>query len=173
MRSWSFSPGWSRFFDLPRGSAFAAAALRRRSLDPASEEWRLVVLAAHLPEAARLELIDGLRAALRLRRHVPEARQRVSFQMSAAETERTRFGCCGEQLCPQPSPAVRRLLREEVQAMLRTLEADLSRPVRNWRLAMHCARLGQLYAELARRRRELVPLEELHQALSALRVVAC
>lgn len=51
-RSWSFSPGWSRFFDLPRGSAFASAALRRRSLGPASEEWRLVVLAAHLPEAA-------------------------------------------------------------------------------------------------------------------------
>jgi hypothetical protein len=80
-----------------------------------------------------------------------------------------RFGRVGELLRPQPAAEDRRLLREEVKEMLRTLEADLSRPARNWRLAMHCARVGQLYAELERRRRELAPLEELHQALAALR----
>jgi len=33
---------------------------------------------------------------------------------------------------------------------------------------MHCARVGQLYAELARKERKLSPLEELHRALCAL-----
>jgi hypothetical protein len=167
-RSWAFSPGWSRYFGLPRRDSFAVTLLqRKRRLDPSSQEWRLVLLAAHLPEAAQIELIDGLRRALSYRQHVPGAREAWAFQTPEAQVERSRFGRLGEQLCPQPSPEVRRLLRAEVKEMVRTLEADLSRPARNWRLAMHCARVGQLYAELARRR-ELAPLEELHQALAAL-----
>ncbi len=168
-RSWSFSPGWSRYFDLPQRDAFAAAILRRGALDPSSQEWRLVLLAAHLPEAAQIELIDGLRRALRVRQLDPQARQEWSFQTPEAQVERARFGRAGEHLRPLPSSELRRLLRDEVKEMVRTLEADLSRTMRNWRLAMHCARVGQLYAELARRRRELAPLEELHQALGALR----
>src|SRR6185437_8406727 len=105
-------------------------------MDPSSQEWRLALLAAHLPEAAQIELIDGLRHALAYRQHVPEAREGWSFQTPDAQVERARFGRAGEQLCPQASPEVRRLLREEVKEMVRTLEADLSRTMRNWRLAM-------------------------------------
>jgi hypothetical protein len=170
-RAWSFSPEWSRFFGLPGNSPLAADVLRRGPRHPASEAWRLVVLAAHLPQAAQIELIDGLARALRARRLVPEARPAWSFQPEAL-VQRARFGLVGEALRPQPSQAIRGLLREETREMLRTLEADLSRPERNWRLAMHCARVGQLYAELARKQRRLVPLEELHQALEALRAIA-
>ena len=169
-RSWPFSPAWSRYFGLPRRDSFAAA-LRHQRLDPSSEEWRLVLLAAHLPEAAQIELIEGLSGVLRARRVVPQSRQFWSFQTPEELVARTRFSRAGEQLRSQSSPDIRGLLREEVKEMVRTLEADLSRTARNWRLAMHCARIGQLYAELARTERKLVPLEEVHQALRALRVI--
>lgn len=168
-RSWSFSASWSRYFGLPRRDMLS----RRQPLDPAGEDWRLALLGAHLPEAAQLDLMDGLRGILRARRRWPQARRLASFQTPEERVERARFGRCGEQLRSQPSGEVQRLLCEETKEMVRTLEADLSRTMRNWRLAMHCARIGQLYAELARQERRLSPLEKLHRALAALRDIPC
>jgi len=71
--------------------------------------------------------------------------------------------------------ALRRLLRAELRETLRTLEtpaAEASRIVRAWRRAMHAARIGQLYRELARPTRGLLVGVELHQALET-RKFAC
>ncbi len=63
----------------------------------------------------------------------------------------TRFGLLGEQLVPKGGLTVRRALRAELRESVRLLEGEQPRLERNWRLAMHRVRLGQLCAELAQR----------------------
>ncbi len=166
--SWSFAPEWSRFFRVPGEPIFPSDAARRARPALASEDGRLALLGSLLPLAAQIALIDGLRAALRYRQHWPLARQADATLPPESQVERTRFGVSGEQLRAKTAGELRRLLREELRESLRTLEADLSRTVRHWRLAMHATRLGQLYAELARQSRRLAPVQALHQALAAL-----
>ncbi len=63
----------------------------------------------------------------------------------------TRFGLRGEQLCPYTEQAVCEQVCAELRESVRTVEGPLSWSERNWKLAMHSARLGQLCADLERR----------------------
>jgi hypothetical protein len=78
----------------------------------------------------------------------------------------TRFGVLGEQLVPKGAITVRKMLRAELRELVRALEASQSRTERNWLLAMHSARLGQLCAELAQR--GIDTLEEVRNGLAYL-----
>ncbi|HEU5198111.1 MAG TPA: hypothetical protein VFU32_00665 [Ktedonobacterales bacterium] len=78
----------------------------------------------------------------------------------------TRFGLVGEQLTPKGGITVRKTLRAELREMVRTLEGAQSRTERNWLLAMHSIRLGQLCAELEHRGIDV--LEEVRNGLAML-----
>jgi hypothetical protein len=78
----------------------------------------------------------------------------------------TRFGLLGEQLVPKGGLTVRRALRAELRESVRTLEGEQPRLERNWLLAMHSARLGQLCAELEQRGLDV--LEEIRSGLMLL-----
>ncbi len=78
----------------------------------------------------------------------------------------TRFGLLGEQLVPKGGVTVRRALRAELRESVRLLEGEQPRLERNWRLAMHSVRLGQLCAELEQRGLDV--LEEIRCGLMLL-----
>jgi hypothetical protein len=78
----------------------------------------------------------------------------------------TRFGLMGEQLWPRGVDQVRDTLKAELREMIRTVEGAQSRTERNYLLAMHSVRLGQLYAELEER--DLDALEEVRSGLNHL-----
>ena len=112
-----------------------------------------------LPNNLRAEVARCLRCTLVFR--AEEGEGRVSSE--AKTPGRTRFGPQGEALWPEPFDDLRKKLRTELEAMLYTLESQQPRLVRNWMLAMHAARLGQLWWELANR--QLDALEEVREGL--------
>lgn len=89
--------------------------------------------------------------------------------LDAPETppEYTRFGLEGEQLPPRDAPSLCQVVRAEVRQVVRVVEGRQSRTERNWRLAMHSIRLGQLCAELEQRGQDV--LEAVRGGLRALR----
>jgi hypothetical protein len=80
--------------------------------------------------------------------------------------EYTRFGLVGEQLVPKGGLTVRKALRAELRESVRVLEGEQPRLERNWLLAMHSTRLGQLCAELEQRGLDV--LEEIRSGLAML-----
>ena len=128
----------------------------------ARREWELDTLVNGLPAAARPEAAWLFWETLRFR-------ARWCWPLSAPKEpeEHTRFGTLGEQLRDLAFTALRKQLRNELAATLRILESDQSRTERNWLLAMHRARLGQLYWTLGRWR-DVDPLEELRNGLAVL-----
>jgi hypothetical protein len=119
-----------------------------------------------LPEPQRAEVRWAFEQTLRFRAALEE-RSSLEGQQPIG---RERFGLAGETLVPEGTVRVRVWLDDEVRETLRTCEMRLSRTRRNAYLAMHSARLGQLWAELERRFShdvvDLNVLEEVKRALA-------
>jgi hypothetical protein len=158
MTRWTFSPAGSRFFALTpdAGAAFGGHARAAAPLPPLRLLW---TLAAHLPESCRATFVSDLWLALRQRWGQPDLAQ------SANPPARERFGLHGEALRTLSTQELRQRLQDELREALRTLEAGVSRTRLNWYLAMHCARIGQLYRELTCPWRGVDALAELRRAL--------
>jgi hypothetical protein len=136
---------------------------------PGTEDFWLALAACYLPELVRPLLEDGLRQIVRARACWGQTGTLWPDERPNEPPEWRRFGIYGEQLAPKPWLEMQRLLVKEVKRMVHTLEAsDLSRQERSWRLLLHGARLGQLYADLARRSDARAASEALRQALAAL-----
>jgi hypothetical protein len=100
-----------------------------------------------LPAAQRAEVRWAFEQTLCFRAGLEERSSLEGTQPIGRE----RFGLAGEALVPEGTLRVRRRFDDEVRETLRTLEAPLSRTRRNAYLAMHSARLGQLWRELEQR----------------------
>ena len=126
----------------------------RRPLEYAWLTWQM-------PAAWRAAVIFNLR-------QTAEGRAQYGKPLSPPETapEYTRFGLLGEQLVPKGGVTVRKALRAELRESVRMLEGEQPRLERNWRLAMHSTRLGQLCADLEQRGLDV--LEEVRCALMVL-----
>ncbi len=126
----------------------------RRPLEYAWLTWQMP---AHL----RAAVIFNLRQTF-------EWRAQYCKPLDAPKTapEYKRFGLLGEQLVPKGGVTVRQALRAELRESVRLLEGEQPRLERNWRLAMHSVRLGQLCAELAQRGLDV--LEEIRGGLMLL-----
>jgi len=160
---WTFSAAWSRYFAAGPNPSATARQFRRSQRPTPSHPWAWRVLFSRLPEDQHDRLAADLERVLRQRQEQPPAEP-------AEAVSRERFGLCGEELTRLSTPELRRQLRREWRATLHTLEepaGQLSRTTRNWWLVMHCARLGQLYRELAQPWRGLWPGEEMRHALAA------
>ena len=112
--------------------------------------WELKLLAVLPLPQDRAALVEALRKALVLRAGVPTP-PTPRTEAEARAVERVRFGLLGEQLCSRSLDDLLALLRQELKEVLWTLETEPLRLVRNWKLAMHRARLAQLLWELGRR----------------------
>ena len=125
---------------------------QRRPLEAA---WLTCQLSSSIQEQAK----EALRLTL-------DWRAQYCKPLDAPKTphDYTRFGLVGEQLVPKGGITVRKLTRAELREMLRALEASQSRTERNWLLALHSIRLGQLCAELAHR--GIDALEEIRSGLA-------
>ena len=167
-----FSPTWSRYFD-PAVAAVSSPRAARAAAQPETprpihlrvppetprQRRELEWVTCLLPNNLRAEVARCLRCTLVFR--AEEGEGRVSSE--AKTPGRTRFGPQGEALWPEPFDDLRKKLHTELEAMLYTLESQQPRLVRNWMLAMHAARLGQLWWELANR--QLAALEEVREGL--------
>ena len=80
--------------------------------------------------------------------------------------ERARFGLMGEALQPEMTQTVCDGLGDELCETVRTMEGSQPILERNWLLAMHSIRLGQLCAELEQR--GLDSLEQIRSRLGRL-----
>jgi hypothetical protein len=191
-----FSPTWQGFFAQPAASVPTAAHQRpirrlyggytagspvfpeaggaappvppkppvdRRPLppEPPRRPLELAWLTWQLPAAIRADVIFNLRQTLDWR-----AQHCKPLDPPETQPEYTRFGLVGEQLVPQGGLTVRKKLRAEVRQMLLTVEGEQPRLERNWMLAMHSIRLGQLCAELEQRGLDV--LEEIRCGLAVL-----
>jgi hypothetical protein len=135
------------------------APRRSRPLSPRLRrclEW----VVSEVPERWRAEVFSAFVKTLRFRADLEE---RSSLE-GAQPIGRERFGLLGEDLVPEGTVRVRVWLDDEVREIVRTLEMRLSRTRRNHYLAMHSARLGQLWRELEQRF-EIDVLEEVKGAL--------
>ncbi len=116
---------------------------------------------AALPEQQRAEVFSDFVETLRFRALLEQP-----CSLNAGQPiERERFGVVGETLVPEGTVRVRWRLDDEVRETLRTLETRLSRTRQNAYLAMHSARLGQLWRELETRF-DIDVLEEVKDALA-------
>lgn len=141
----------------------------RPAPQPGTEAFWLALTSCYLLESARSLLESGLRQALRTRAYWGQTGARWPDERPNEPPEWRRFGIYGEQLVPKPWLEMQRLLVKELKRTVHTLEASgLSRQERSWRLLLHGARLGQLYADLARRSDARAASEALRQALAAL-----
>ena len=136
---------------VPASDARLLAPRLRRML-----EW----VVSALPEDQRTAVFAAFLETLRFRAALE---QRCSLE-SEQPVGRERFGPRGETLIPEGTMRVRAWLDEEVRETLHTCERRLSRTRRNYYLAMHSARLGQLWAELECRF-DIEVLEEVRHAL--------
>ncbi len=184
LHKYSLPARWFRFFAgrsqhnthsaPPPASASPAAAGRasqpRRPVPlPGTEDFWLALAACYLPESVRPLLEDGLRQSVRARACWGQTGTPWPDERPNEPPEWRRFGIYGEQLVPKPWLEMQRLLIKELKRTVHTLEASgLSRLERSWRLLLHGARLGQLYADLARRSDARAALEALRQTLAAL-----
>ena len=114
-----------------------------------------------MPTRMQAQAIDALRCTLDWR-----AEQCPPLDAPKKPPEYTRFGVQGEQLTPIGAITLCKRLRAELRQMVRTVEGSQPRLERNWLLAMHSARLGQLCAELEQR--GLDTLEEVREGLTVL-----
>jgi hypothetical protein len=119
---------------------------RARLLEPPRRPKELDWLTWQLSDALRKKAREGLRETLRWR-----ARCCETLPPPPQPVERSRFGLRGEALVPESTPTVRAALYSELRETVRTVEAPLSWSERNFRLAMHSTRLGQLCRELEQR----------------------
>ena len=178
-----FTPGWTRFFygvpepippgrrGVPRRNPLYPFGRSRPKPTPAPRldwrPWELEVLVSQLPPAYRAEALDGLRCTLDFRARSEEPPRRPE-DAPLDQVERSRFGLLGERLQGDTSDDLLKMQRAELREILWTLETVSLRLVRNYHLAMHSARLGQLAGELERRavnvleeiRSSLIPLWE-------------
>ena len=120
--------------------------LRPARPEPPRLGKELAWLTWQMPAALREATVDNLRQTLRWR-----AQYCGPLCPPDTPAEYTRFGLLGERLCPEATPTVCDTLNDELREITRTLEERQSRTERNWLLAMHSARLGQLCAELEQR----------------------
>jgi hypothetical protein len=163
-----YPPTWSRFF-IPTANVVPPQAARpvarpRPTLAPVPPETprqrrELEWVACLLPKDLRAEVARCLRCTLDFRAKEGQG----DVDKEAKNPARTRFGPHGEALWPEPFEELRQKLRKELEAILYTLESQQPRLVRNWMLAMHAARLGQLWWELACRQQDA--LEEVREGL--------
>jgi hypothetical protein len=110
-------------------------------------EWELEVLVAAVPPEIRSDLLDNLRQTLEHRAasiHPPDPRRQDALD----QIERERFGLLGERLWDHSEEELLGLVDTELREIAWTLETERWRLPRNWQLAMHSARLGQLLREL-------------------------
>jgi hypothetical protein len=124
----------------------ARPRLRPARLEPPRRPKELAWLTWQLAETLREPTTTGLRQTLRWR-----ARSGAPLPPAQRPIERSRFGLGGEHLALSATPTVCDLLFSELREITRTLEASLSWSERNYRLAMHSTRLGQLCRELEAR----------------------
>lgn len=169
-----FPPTWSRFFD-PTGAVVPPLQAARSvewprpkpapvPLETPRQRRELEWVACLLPRDLRAEVARCLRCTLVFRAEERAgARGAGDVSSEAKNPARTRFGPHGEALWPEPFEDLRKKLRTELEAILYTLESEQPRLVRNWMLAMHAARLGQLWWELADRQQDA--LEEVRESL--------
>ncbi|HEU5199435.1 MAG TPA: hypothetical protein VFU32_07350 [Ktedonobacterales bacterium] len=136
--------------------------LRPARPEPPRLRLELAWLTWQMPAALRAATVENLLQTLRWRALYCEP---LSPPEEAAEY--TRFGLLGELLCPEATPTVCDKLLGELREMIRTLEGWQPVLERNWLLAMHSARLGQLCAELEQRF-EIDVLEKLRGGLGKL-----
>ncbi|GEM_PF-1443441 len=188
LHHWFIPATWSRFFgrrarpdNAPPSSARAAPSSAsagpksqpRPAPIPGSQDYWLALAACRLPPAIGREVEDGLRLAVRYRAYWSLTGKawpdESPIELPGDAPERQRFGTHGEQLVPQPTPVLAKLLVAELKQAVHTLEAFwLSRTERQWCMLMHGARLGQLYDELALCERQRAPIQTVRQALEAL-----
>jgi hypothetical protein len=126
--------------------------------EPPRRPLELAWLTWQLSAAMRARVIFNLRQTL-------EWRAQYCQPLAEPETphDYTRFGLLGEQLWPRGVDNVYTALDAELREIIRTVEGAQPHLERNWRLAMHSARLGQLCAELEQR--GLDALERLRSGL--------
>lgn len=158
----SYPSHWSRFFHVPFGVSFPGFEYDGVLFATLRQKWELDTLVSALPAAVRGEAAWLFWETLRFR-----ARWCWPLSPPKEPEEHTRFGLVGELLHDLALLALRPLLRKELTAVLRILESDQSRTERNRLLAMHRARLGQLYWALDRWG-DVDSLEELRNGLAAL-----
>jgi hypothetical protein len=153
---------WSRFFHLPFGVFFPGFEHDSALSVTARQKWELDTLVSALPAAVREEAAWLFWETLRFR-------VRWCWPLPPPEEleEHTRFGLVGELVRDLAYLVLRALLRKDLTAVLRILESDQSRTERNRLLALHRARLGQLYWALGRWG-DVDPLEELRNGLVVL-----
>ena len=161
MPSYLFPSAWSHLFGLPFQVGPADADL---PLSP-REERQLLWLVSSLPVEYRADARRCLRTTLRFRASGQGAASLDEEEPEQPE-DMQRFGLLGEWLLDLATPDLCAKLRKEIRAILRTLEEAQPRLVRNRRLAMHSARLGQLVAELTQPWRDCAALAELRNALA-------
>ena len=135
-------------FDPTAQFTIAPPQARLRALLPESPRLRkeLAWLTWQMPADLREAAVDNLRQTLHWR-----ALYCGPLDPPEEPVEYTRFGLLGEWLCPEATPTVCHTLDDELREIIRTLEGSQSRTERNWLLAMHSVRLGQLCAELEQR----------------------
>ena len=177
------SPSWDRFFGrtpdiAPAQSshfhAFPLAAgatppiyptpqarLHAFQLEPPRLRKELAWLTWQTPAQHQAEITVNLRQTLRWR-----AQYCGPLEPPKKPVERARFGLLGEALQPEATQTVCDGLRAELSETVRTLEERQPILERNWLLAMHSVRLGQLCAELEQR--GLNALEEIRGGLGRL-----
>ena len=114
-----------------------------------------------MPATWRADVIFNLRQTFDWR-----ARQCKPLKAPKTPHTYTRFGLMGEQLTPKGWLTMRKKLRAELRESVRVVEGEQPRLERNWLLAMHSVRLGQLCAELEQR--GLDALEEVRSGLEVL-----
>ena len=161
-----FTHAWSRFFygipdpappsrrGVPRPNRlYPNVAPKPAAPSPAPRlrwrYWELEVLVSQLSPVYRAQALDGLRCTLEFRARSEEPPRRPE-DAPLDEVERSRFGLFGEHLQGSASDDLIKKLCAELRESLWTLETVSLRLVRNYYLAMHCVRLGQLAWELER-----------------------
>jgi hypothetical protein len=136
--------------------------LRPARPEPPRLRWELAWLTWQMPAVLRAATVENLLQTLRWRALYCEP-----LCPPEQAVERARFGLLGELLCPEATPTVCDKLCAELRESIRTLEERQPVLERNWLLAMHSVRLGQLCAELEQRF-EIDVLEKLRSGLGKL-----
>ena len=149
-------------FDPAARFTIPAPQMRLRPARPEPPRLRkeLAWLTWQMPAGLREAAVENLRQTLRWRALYCEP-----LRPAEKVVERARFGLLGERLCPEATPTVCDTLFAELREIIRTLEEHQPILERNWLLAMHSVRLGQLCAELEQRF-EMDVLEKLRSGLS-------
>ena len=129
--------------------------------EPARRPLEYAWLTWQMPPVMRADVVFNLRQTFDWR-----AQYCQPLKQPKTPHAYTRFGLLGEALVPPGGVTVRKHLRAELRETVRTLEGEQPRLERNWMLAMHSVRLGQLCAELEQR--GLDALEEVRCGLAVL-----